>query len=178
MRLILSDALVLLWLSALHQSADAFTATGTTTTAAASGSVRPSPFAATSTQLYVSIGLGPAKKTEEDGEDSGAAVEVEKVELVAGVDYEIPDHEAYRTSRRSKLDEQCDAWFGALLGGEEDRGILGSLAEEARRTLLAPVPLVNDVRSSHFEGRTFQFLHHGRLSFLSFGDFFRRALSV
>lgn len=82
--------------------------------------------------LLVSIGLGP----EETGEEK---------ETVARVDYEIPDHEAYRTSRRSKLDEKCDKWFSDLLGGEDDKGILGSLADDARRILVTPVPLVNEV---------------------------------
>jgi len=81
--------------------------------------------------LQVAIGLGPEE-------------EVEEMELVAGIHYEIPDHEAYRTSRRSKLDEQCDKWFGNLLGGEDDKGILGSLADDARKILLTPVPLVNE----------------------------------
>src|SRR6056300_1510958 len=90
---------------------------------------------ASTSQLHVSIGLGPADQKEEE----------EKKELVAGVDYEIPDHEAYRTSRRSKLDEKCDEWFGSLLGSEEDKGVLGSLADAARKTLLTPVELVNDV---------------------------------
>jgi hypothetical protein len=85
------------------------------------------------TKLHVSIGLGPDKDVEE------------KKELIAGVDYEVPDHESYRTSRRSKQDEQCDRWFGALLGTEDDKGILGPLADEARESLLATVPLVNDV---------------------------------
>jgi len=83
--------------------------------------------------LHVSVGLGP----EEVGE--------EEKELVPGVDYEIPDHEAYRTSRRSKLDEKCDKWFGDLLGCEDDKGILGSLADDARNVLLTPVPLINEV---------------------------------
>ena len=87
-----------------------------------------------SSSLYVSIGLGPEKK---EGED--------KKELVAGADYEIPDHEAYRTSRRSKADEQSDVWFGALLGNEEDIGILKPLAEKTRAILLTPVELVNEV---------------------------------
>ena len=94
----------------------------------------------TSSSLHVSIGLGPEE------------VEEEK-ELVPGVDYEVPDHEAYRTSRRSKLDEKCDKWFGGLLGGENDKGVLGSLADDARTVLLTPVPLVNEVcRSTNATG--------------------------
>lgn len=87
--------------------------------------------------LHVSIGLGPEQKSEEE--------QGEEKELVPGVDYEVPDHEAYRTSRRSKLDEQCDVWFGSLLGTEDDKGILGPLADNARKILMTPVPLVNDV---------------------------------
>jgi hypothetical protein len=86
-------------------------------------------------KLHVSIGLGPEKV---EGDE-------EKKELIPGVDYEVPDHESYRTSRRSKQDEQCDKWFGALLGTEDDKGILGSLADDAREALLATVPLVNEV---------------------------------
>lgn len=82
--------------------------------------------------LHVSIGIGPDDK------------EVQEKGLVAGVDYEIPDHEKYRMSRRTKMDEQCDAWYGKLLGDE--KGILGSLADNAREILMTPVPLVNDVR--------------------------------
>lgn len=83
-------------------------------------------------RLYVSIGIGPEK---EKGE--------EVKEMVEGVDYEVPDHEQYRTSRRSKLDEQCDKWFESLMGNEI--GILGSLAEDAKTILTTPVPLVNEV---------------------------------
>jgi len=86
-----------------------------------------------STRLHVSIGLGPDEQKSE------------VKELVAGVDYEVPDHESFRTSRRSKLDEQCDTWFEALMGDE--LGSLGSLAEDAKALLLAQVPLVNEVRS-------------------------------
>ena len=89
--------------------------------------------ASRSTELHVSIGLGPEKDTEDQVKN-----------LVAGVDYEIPDHESFRTSRRSKLDEQCDKWFGSLMG--EENGILGTLASDARTTLSTPVPLVNEVR--------------------------------
>ena len=86
----------------------------------------------------MSIGLGPDEAVEQEEEG--------KKELVAGVDYEVPDHEAFRTSRRSKLDEQCDQWFGALLGDEKDHGVLGSLADDVRKILTTPVELVNEVR--------------------------------
>jgi Fe-S cluster assembly scaffold protein SufB len=100
-----------------------------------------------SSKLHITIGLGPDKKLEEEGGDAAtkASQGDEKRELVAGVDYEIPDHETFRLSRRSKLDEQCDGWFGALLGGPDDKGVLGKLANDARDTLLTPVPLVNEV---------------------------------
>jgi Fe-S cluster assembly scaffold protein SufB len=90
----------------------------------------------TGTALHGAVGLGPdPNKTEE------------KKELVAGVDYEVPDHESFRTSRRSKLDEQCDSWFESLMG--EDHGILGPLAEELRTLLTTPVPLINEVCNQH-----------------------------
>lgn len=93
---------------------------------------RPSWVKSTTTSLPVSIGLGPEEK------------ETKQKVLVAGVDYEIPNHEEYRLSRRSKFDVQCDEWYGSLLG--EENGILGSLANDARTILTTPVPLVNDVR--------------------------------
>jgi hypothetical protein len=89
----------------------------------------------TTTKIFVSIGIGP--EAQKEGE--------EEKEFIAGIDYEVPDHEAYRTSRRSKLDEQCDKWFGSLLGGKDDKGILGSLADDAREILLTPVTLENEV---------------------------------
>lgn len=117
------NKLALLWLVA---SADAFvTSIGKLST----------PSHVDASQLHVSIGLGPEKV---EGEDEGQ-------QLAPGVDYEVPDHESYRTSRRSKLDEQCDRWFGALLGTEDDKGILGPLADAAREVLVTPVPLVNEV---------------------------------
>jgi len=109
------------------------TSTSTLTTASTSTST---------TSLGVSVGLGPEQAVEEE---EGEGKKAEKVELVAGVDYEVPDHESYRTSRRSKLDEQCDQWFGALLGDEKTQGVLGSLAEDAREILTSVVPLVNEV---------------------------------
>jgi hypothetical protein len=118
----------------------AFAFTSSTTSA---NNVSPASRATTKTSLGVSIGLGPEKaETEEEGEESSETTK----ELVAGVDYEIPDHEAYRTSRRSKLDEQCDQWFGALLGDETERGVMGSLADQAREILTTPVALTNEVR--------------------------------
>eukprot|EP00934_Nitzschia_sp_Nitz4_P009486 Nitzschia sp. Nitz4//scaffold86_size83305//33503//35834//NITZ4_005256-RA/size83305-snap-gene-0.166-mRNA-1//-1//CDS//3329559232//9476//frame0 len=69
--------------------------------------------------------------------------EVPEVELIPGVDYEIPDHEQYRTSRRTPNDETCDRWFGALLN--HPNGFLGPLASDARSQLTTPVPLVNEV---------------------------------
>lgn len=89
----------------------------------------------TSTALHVSIGLGPDKENAE-----------EVKELTPGVDYEVPDHESFRTSRRSKLDEQCDSWFESLMG--EGHGILGPIADEMRTILTTPVPLTNDVSNS------------------------------
>jgi len=92
-----------------------------------------------SSSLCVSIGLGPEQAVEEEEGEEGR-----KEVLVAAVDYEVPDHEAYRRSRRSKLDEQSDRWFGDLLGDEEEQGVLGSLATDARGVLTTPVPLIND----------------------------------
>ena len=135
MRLILSNFLVACWLAS--------PAAGFSSTAPVVGHQKPI-VASSSTQLHSTIGLGPGQRLEQEGNET-AEGEEEKKELVAGVDYEIPDHESYRTSRRSKLDEQCDAWFGALLGGEDDKGVLGKLADDAREILLTPVPLVNEV---------------------------------
>lgn len=115
------------------QSTVAFSVTSPTSTVPTSTVL---PTTSTSSALGVSIGLGPESAVDEE-EDNGPPV--------AGVDYEVPDHEAYRTSRRSKLDEQCDRWFGALLGDETQSGVLGPLADGARETLLTPVPLVNEV---------------------------------
>uniref|UniRef100_A0A7S0UG52 SUF system FeS cluster assembly SufBD core domain-containing protein n=1 Tax=Pseudo-nitzschia delicatissima TaxID=44447 RepID=A0A7S0UG52_9STRA len=110
------------------------------TSAFTPNNVSPTPIktvTSSSTSLGVSIGLGPDEAVEQEEEG--------KKELVAGVDYEVPDHEAFRTSRRSKLDEQCDQWFGALLGDEKDHGVLGSLADDVRKILTTPVELVNEV---------------------------------
>eukprot|EP00537_Pseudo-nitzschia_pungens_P002756 CAMPEP_0172362256 /NCGR_PEP_ID=MMETSP1060-20121228/5899_1 /TAXON_ID=37318 /ORGANISM="Pseudo-nitzschia pungens, Strain cf. cingulata" /LENGTH=680 /DNA_ID=CAMNT_0013084711 /DNA_START=264 /DNA_END=2306 /DNA_ORIENTATION=- len=126
------NVLHLLCCIALFGCTVAFTVTPSTSTNSMS-SVIPS-----SSSLGVSIGLGPEQAVEEE-EGEG-----KEKELVAGVDYEVPDHEAYRTSRRSKLDEQCDQWFGALLGDESQSGVLGSLADDAREILLTPVPLINE----------------------------------
>jgi hypothetical protein len=93
----------------------------------------------TTTSLAVSIGLGPEKKGSTD----------RRVDtLVAGVDYEIPDHESHRLDRRSKLDERCDEWFGNLLKG--DVGVLqGTIAESVKTRLMTLPKLVNQVEKPY-----------------------------
>lgn len=81
--------------------------------------------------LYVSIGIGP---------DEEPAVRDDKA-----VSYDVPDHEAFRTSRLSKFDETCDGWYGALLGGEDSPSFLGKISEEARKKIVTPVKLVNEL---------------------------------
>jgi hypothetical protein len=89
--------------------------------------------------LFVSIGLGPDSPKQQ--------VDQQEPELVAGVDYEIPNHESFRTSRRSKLDERCDAWFAKLLGDDDtQQGCLGDLAVQARKRCTTPVELKNEVQ--------------------------------
>jgi hypothetical protein len=84
----------------------------------------------------VSIGLGPEKQ---DGSDVSG-------ELIPGQDYDIPDHESLRTSRRSKIDEKCDGWFGSLLGDSSSTSsFLGKIAQEALTKLKTPVELKNEV---------------------------------
>lgn len=87
----------------------------------------------TANPLFVSIGLGPDSERKE-----------ETTTLVEGVDYLVPNHEEFRTSRRSRIDEQCDAWFEKLLASNND-GVLGKLVTEARSLLITPVPLVNEL---------------------------------
>ena len=77
--------------------------------------------------------------------------------LAEGVDYEVPDHEQYRTARRSKMDEQCDAWFEKLLNNNDNHGdgILGPIADEVRLRLTTPVPLVNEERKPREDEENF-----------------------
>ena len=89
--------------------------------------------------------------TEEDA-DIGEQKKREAKDFIAGVDYEVPDHESYRTSRRNNDDERCDKWFGDLLGDDKQVGIMGSLAGDARKILLQPVPLINEVREQAKRG--------------------------
>lgn len=97
---------------------------------------RPSTAASikTTTALPVSIGLGPEENVSKAAKDT----------LVPGVDYEVPDHEEYRLSRRSQGDAACDAWFQTLLDGEPGC-LAGALTQDAYQALVTPVPLVNDV---------------------------------
>ena len=103
--------------------------------------------ARSTSRLSVSIGLGPEKQ-----DDVPQSKKSEKVILVAGVDYEVPDHDSYRTSRRSTIDERSDAWFHSLLRSEggtendETPPFLGEIAMAARSKLLTPVELKNEVR--------------------------------
>jgi hypothetical protein len=118
-----SPIVVLLLLAGASEVVEGFLPSSSTSRASSSSS---SPLL-----LFVSIGLGPDEK------------EVKEKDMVAGVDYEIPNHEEYRLSQRSKFDTKCDEWYGTLLGTEN--GILGSLALKARQILNTPVPLENDV---------------------------------
>ena len=102
----------------------------------------------TSTVLAVSsVGLGPTNNSQED-----------KV-WVEGIDYTIPNHEEYRLSRRSKIDEQADAWFEKLLGNEV--GMLDQLATDMKERLLKQVELVNDVSFLKFWHDTLFDRFHG-----------------
>eukprot|EP00547_Thalassionema_nitzschioides_P004310 CAMPEP_0194221596 /NCGR_PEP_ID=MMETSP0156-20130528/30932_1 /TAXON_ID=33649 /ORGANISM="Thalassionema nitzschioides, Strain L26-B" /LENGTH=671 /DNA_ID=CAMNT_0038952049 /DNA_START=54 /DNA_END=2069 /DNA_ORIENTATION=+ len=99
---------------------------------------RLTPTSTMSTSLFA-IGVGPTKEEEEE------ITKAEK-ELIPGVDYEVPDHEAYRLSRRASFDEKCDAWFGALLGEIDDGHsfFLGDIAEKHHKKLMTPVELKNE----------------------------------
>jgi len=96
----------------------------------------------TTTSLGVSIGLGPEK---DKAKDTATDEEDEDRPLVAGIDYEIPDHEKYRKSRRSAMDEMCDEWFKDLM--QDSNGILDTLAQDSRERLCTTVPLVNEVQA-------------------------------
>ena len=86
-----------------------------------------------SSPLYVSIGLGPSNEQKDGDVEAGEGQ----------IDFEIPNHEEYRTSRRSKLDEACDDWFASLLGDSD--GNLGAVAEGVRERLVTPVELKNEI---------------------------------
>ena len=89
----------------------------------------------------VSIGLGPQE-----------AKDLEDAPLVAGIDYEIPDHELHRLDRRSKLDTQCDEWFASLLGDIHDTGVCsGSVTEQIQSQFQTLPPLINDIEKTDTE---------------------------
>jgi len=91
------------------------------------------------TALSVSIGLGPQQQKDDDNPEATI--------VTKEVQYEIPNHEEYRLSRRSKLDQACDEWYAALLGTTEDShsSVMGPLADQLRTKLMTPVLLVNDI---------------------------------
>lgn len=105
-----------------------------------------------STRLKVSIGLGPDKNSSNNStatttEDGTLIAEEAERELIAGVDYDIPNHEAHRMDRVSALDQQCDDWFRALVPANDDkskssRTMAGPLTESMRERLLTPPPIV------------------------------------
>jgi hypothetical protein len=108
---------------------------GRTTAAAA-----PQRRAASATALFVSIGLGP-------GEDEVANTPstARKDVLVAGVDYEIPDHEAHRLDRRTKLDERCDDWYASLLKPVPRTMMGNDIVTQMRNTITTLNPLRNEM---------------------------------
>ena len=81
----------------------------------------------TSTSTLHAIGLGPG----EDEQSSSVAIADQPV----APEVEI-DHEQYRTSRLGKIDEQCDDWYGALLGTSDETTYLGDVSTEARKRIL------------------------------------------
>jgi Fe-S cluster assembly scaffold protein SufB len=87
----------------------------------------------------VSIGLGPS----EEQPDVGEGIDYSK--WVAGVDYEIPNHEDHRLDRMTALDRQCDDWFRALLPNKEEAsgGVFADtpLWSSLYQTLTTPPPL-------------------------------------
>ena len=95
----------------------------------------------TSTSALHAIGLGPG----EDEQSSSVAI----AEQPAVAEVEI-DHEQYRTSRLSKIDEQCDEWYGALLGTSDETTYLGDVSVEARKRILTLPELKKAVSSEVF----------------------------
>jgi len=90
------------------------------------------PKAPFSTELSITVGLGPDPSVDEEQEE----------ELPEGV--EVPNHEEYRTSRRSKIDKRCDEWYGRLLQKTPDGTLPEELREKIRTKLMTPVELVNE----------------------------------
>jgi Fe-S cluster assembly scaffold protein SufB len=90
--------------------------------------------------LFVSIGLGP-------GDDEVATTKdpARKDVLIAGVDYEIPDHELHRQDRRTKLDERCDDWFADLLQPVPKRMMGNDIVNVMQKTLTTLPTLRNEM---------------------------------
>ena len=94
----------------------------------------------TRTPALNAIGLGPG----EDEQASAAAI----AEQPATPTVEI-DNEQYRTSRLTKIDEQCDEWYGALLGTSDETTFLGDVSAEARKRILT-LPELKSAVSEEF----------------------------
>jgi Fe-S cluster assembly scaffold protein SufB len=93
----------------MHNNVAAFSMTPTS---------RPSKFAAINTRWHmVSIGLGPSEEQQDVVGEQEEGIDYSQ--WVAGVDYEIPNHEDHRLDRMTALDRQCDDWFRALLPNKD-----------------------------------------------------------
>lgn len=104
--------------------------------------------------------MGPDESKIVGGSGGNGNDDDDDYQWVEGVDYEVPDHESHRLDRRSKLDEQCDAWFARLLlqqSTENDNDTsadssssspfccAGPIADAAAAQLATVPVLVNDV---------------------------------
>lgn len=104
---------------------------------------RSSSFTTTTTSsLHMSFGLGPGSTEEVDA----TSVKEEKIE---GIDYVVPNHELFRKTRLTKIDEQADDWISTLLGGVDDnddsgRYPLGDVSKNIMKRILTPVTLQED----------------------------------
>ena len=107
---------------------------------------RSSSFTTTTTSsLHMSFGLGPGSTEEVDA----TSVKEEKIE---GIDYVVPNHELFRKTRLTKIDEQADDWISTLLGSIDDndnddsgRYPLGDVSKNIMKRILTPVTLQEDV---------------------------------
>jgi len=95
----------------------------------------------TSSALSMAFGLGPKQLSEEE---QANYFEQEQI------DYAEPDHELFRKSRLTKIDQQADDWFASLLGNVDngndsmDRYPLGDVSKNVMKRILTPIVLQQD----------------------------------